>query len=198
VLEEQSGVKGVGEKARDASFEEAAADVSHKGRERRTRWYVAYTERCGEARAITNLHRQGFAVFCPWTRKTVRHARKTKTIRAPLFPSYLFVELDPAQDRWRAINGTRGISHLITNGDVPAPVPAGVVEAIMSRCNDAGIVSWKPMLQVGQTVRVSQGSFVDFIGTLEHLSPEGRVRILVELMGRSVAIRMHGEDLEPH
>jgi transcriptional antiterminator RfaH len=165
--------------------------------ERRARWFVAYTERRGEAVAIDNLRRQGFSTFCPWIHKTIRHARKTKAVLAPLFPSYVFVELDPAQDRWRSINGTRGVSHLIANGETLTPVPLGVVEAIRARTDEDDVVDWTTSLRVGQTVRINDGPFVNLVGTLEHLSPEGRVRVLVHLMGQLIAVRMHSNDLEP-
>jgi transcriptional antiterminator RfaH len=165
--------------------------------ERCARWFVAYTERRGEALAIDNLRRQGFGAFCPWIRKTIRHARKTQAVLAPLFPSYVFVELDTAQDRWRSINGTRGVSHLIANGETPTPVPSGVIEAIRVRTDGDGVVDWTTTLHVGQTVRINNGPFADLIGTLEHLSPEGRVRVLVHLMGQVVAVRMHSDNLEP-
>jgi transcriptional antiterminator RfaH len=162
-----------------------------------TRWYVAYTERRGEALAIDHLRRQGFGSFCPWIRKSIRHARKIKSVVAPLFPGYVFVELDPAQDRWRSVNGTRGVSHIISNGDAPTPVPPGVVEAIRARTDSDDVISWSSSLRVGQSVRISDGPFVDLIGTLEHLSPDGRVRVLVQLMGQAVSIRTHSNDLEP-
>jgi transcription elongation factor/antiterminator RfaH len=165
--------------------------------ERCARWFVAYTERRGEALAIDNLRRQGFGAFCPWIHRTIRHARKTKTVLAPLFPSYVFVELDPTQDRWRSINGTRGVSHLIANGETPTPLPLGVVEAIRARTGDDDVVDWTASFHVGQTVRISSGPFAELVGTLEHLPPEGRVRVLVHLMGQAVAVQMHRNDLEP-
>ena len=60
----------------------------------RADWYVVNTQPRAESRAKHHLELQGFGVFCPRYRKTVRHARKTKSAFAPLFPNYLFVCLD--------------------------------------------------------------------------------------------------------
>ena len=58
------------------------------------RWYVVHTQPHAEKRAICHLERQGFFIFCPRMHKTVRHARKTTRVLAPMFPNYLFVRLD--------------------------------------------------------------------------------------------------------
>src|SRR5665213_3569762 len=63
-----------------------------------TRWYVVQTQPRREARAIANLQRQNYRVFCPCIRKTVRHARKMSGVLAALFPKYLFVRLDVSRE----------------------------------------------------------------------------------------------------
>ncbi len=83
------------------------------------RWYVARSLSRQEARAEFHLLLQGFRVFLPWMTKTVRHARKLRTIKSPLFPTYMFVALDPARDPWRSVNGTFGVASLIMAGEAP-------------------------------------------------------------------------------
>ena len=73
------------------------------------RWFLVYARPKGEATARLNLAAQGFRAFLPQVRKTVRHARQLRTVRAPLFPRYLFVELDLARDRWLSIRSTIGV-----------------------------------------------------------------------------------------
>ncbi len=73
------------------------------------RWYAVRTQPNQEARAEHQLQRQGFATFLPRIGKSVRHARKLRQVRAPLFPGYLFVQLDLTRDRWRAVNSTYGV-----------------------------------------------------------------------------------------
>jgi Transcription antiterminator len=161
------------------------------------RWYVVHTRPHSEARAIANLEHQAFHVFCPRVPKTVRHARKLSRSMAPLFPDYVFVHLDAARDRWRSINGTRGVVRLISQGDIPAPVPNGVVEALQTRADSHGVISWISSLKLGQTVRISDGPFAGLVGTLESLDEAGRVHVLLQLMGRSVSAAFHGKALVP-
>lgn len=86
-------------------------------------WYVVQTHARAERKAAFHLERQGFTVYLPQYLKRWRHARKTEMRRAPLFPRYLFVTMDMAQARWRAIRSTIGVSALVCNGERPAPVP---------------------------------------------------------------------------
>ncbi len=89
------------------------------------RWYAVHTLPHNEARAEGHLNNQGFRTFLPKRRKSIRHARKIKTIDAAFFPRYLFVVLDMSRDRWRCINSTCGISRLVMRGDEPQPAPLG-------------------------------------------------------------------------
>ena len=90
------------------------------------RWYVAETHPQSEAKALAHLARQGYAAYLPRYLKSRRHARRTDTVKAPLFPGYLFVFMDVAKTRWRAIRSTIGIRHLICEGEKPLAVPPGV------------------------------------------------------------------------
>ncbi len=73
------------------------------------RWFVVNSKPKREMQAFMHLANQGFRLFMPKRRKTVRHARKTTVVLAPVFPSYIFVALDVTQPRWRSVNGTFGV-----------------------------------------------------------------------------------------
>ena len=96
------------------------------------RWYAVHTLPCNEARAEWHLGNQSFRTFLPKRRRTIRHARKLRTVEASFFPRYLFVVLDLSRHQWRSINGTYGVSRLVMCGDEPHPVPRGVVEALIA------------------------------------------------------------------
>jgi transcriptional antiterminator RfaH len=100
-----------------------------------TQWYVVHKQARAEEKAVWHFENQGFHCFIPRIRALRRHARKVTPVFSPLFRRHLFVpcELDIA--RWRAINGTRGIVRLLTNGKFPLPVPAGVVESLLTKCD---------------------------------------------------------------
>ena len=88
---------------------------------------MVQTQVNGEAKAARNLLRQGYDIYLPRYLKRRRHARKVDFVARPLFPRYMFVAIDMATQRWRSIQSTVGVSHLVCNGDDPAAVPEGVV-----------------------------------------------------------------------
>ena len=114
------------------------------------RWYVAQTQPHREFGAERQLAAQGFKTFLPTHWKTTRHARAFRTAKAPLFPGYLFVELALGRDRWRSVNGTFGVSRMIMAGELPQPVPAGVVEALLALRDSTDTVSFGDQLRPGQ------------------------------------------------
>jgi transcriptional antiterminator RfaH len=153
-------------------------------------WYVVHTQPQNETRAEINLRRQGFATYLPRYQRTRRHARKTETVTRPLFPRYLFVDIDLARDRWRAIQSTFGVSNLVFAGDRPLPMPEGVVEQIRGRENSDGFVTLGLPAGIGpgSRVRLIEGIFTDSKGVLERVADDRRVAILLELLGREVRV----------
>jgi len=162
-----------------------------------SRWYVVHTLPHREAGAARQLEFQGFRVYLPLHHKTVRHARRFRTVRAPFFPRYLFVELNVARDRWRSVNGTSGVSHLIMEGELPKPVPTGVVENLAAIRSHEGVISLATLLQPGQAVRILTGPFAEQVGKLIAVDDQARVRILLDVMGASVIVHSERTTLAP-
>jgi transcription elongation factor/antiterminator RfaH len=144
-----------------------------------------------------HLEAQGFRPFLPYIQKTIRHARQLRTVRAPLFPRYMFVILDLGRDRWLSVRGTVGVSSLFTCEDRPVPVPNGVVEGLITRTDEANLTRFDAGLTAGQPVRILSGPFADFVGTLERLDAAGRVRVLLTMMGTAVPVALHRSALLP-
>ena len=154
------------------------------------RWYVVQTQVNGEARATENLRRQGYEIYLPRYLKRRRHARKIDLVAKPLFPRYMFVAIDMATQRWRSIQSTSGVSHLVTNGDEPATVPDGVVRALRTREDAKGFVKLDaaPAFAPGDKVRVLGGAFMDNAGLFNGMAEHDRVAILLEMLGRQVRV----------
>ena len=161
------------------------------------RWYLVHALARQECRAEFQLSAQDYRVFLPSFAKTVRHARKLRVVRAPVFSGYLFVILDLGRDQWRSINGTFGVARIVTVEDRPQPVPPGLVEAMLDRTDAEGETHLTYSFSPGQSVRVVAGPFAQLVGTLERLDAGGRVRVLLEIMGGVVPVRLLSGALEP-
>ncbi len=163
----------------------------------RSRWFAVQTRPHCETRARLHLTNQGYATFLPLMLGTRRHARKTETVSAPLFPCYLFVSLDLARDQWRSVNGTVGVVSLVMPSGVPAPVPHGIVETLKASMEESGIVRFDAGLQRGQNIRVTAGPFAEFLGSLDRIDDAGRARVLLEIMGGQVPVTLPGGAIIP-
>jgi transcription antitermination factor NusG len=95
------------------------------------------------------------------------------------------------------VNGTRGVVRLLMQGGTPQPVPKGIVEGLEARTREDGTIDLRSALKIGGTVRIVDGPFAEFVGTLEHLDAAGRVRVLLALLGRSVSVALRSEALLP-
>jgi transcription elongation factor/antiterminator RfaH len=152
------------------------------------RWFAVQCQPHRERGAREHLLRQAFEVFLPLRAKTRRHARRIDRVLVPFFPGYLFVRLDLSIDRWRSVNGTFGVVRLLMQGETPAPVPRGVVEALASACDAVGAIVPRIELVEGQRVRLLDGAFAGLVGELDRMSETGRVRVLLEIMSQRTPV----------
>lgn len=159
-------------------------------------WYVVATKPNGECTALANLVKQGFAPYLPQIRTVRRHARRVEQVRRPLFPGYIFVSLDPQTARWRSINGTFGVRHILTNNGVPQAITGGFVEALMAREEGGVIDLQEPAFAAGDVVQVLDGPFAEQVGQIVSADQAGRVRLLLNLMGGDVASTLPADMVE--
>ena len=161
------------------------------------RWYLVHTQPNSERRAQLHLGAQGFTTHFPTIQKTIRHARQLRTVRAPLFPRYVFLILDLGRDRWLSVRSTFGVSSLFTCEGRPVSVPEGVVETLIQNTDEANLTLFSSGLASGQSVRILSGPFANLVGTLERLDDAGRVRVLLEMMGTAVPVALRRSAICP-
>ena len=162
------------------------------------RWFLAQHKPNSHRIAARNLARQGFRTFVPLQEETRRTGSRFVTQARPLFPGYLFVAFDPAAGNWRAINSTAGITRLVSTGagSAPRPVPDALVAGLMARCDGAGTLREAPRPpEPGERVTLATGPFADYVATVERLTPERRVWVLLDLMGQATRVAMDADAL---
>lgn len=82
-------------------------------------------------------------------------------------------------------------------GDRPHPVPRQVVEALIAAADARGILHFGDKLQVGGSVRLMAGPFAEQLAILDHLDDSGRVRVLLDILGRQIAISITANNVLP-
>ena len=158
------------------------------------RWYIVYTQPRAEDKALWHLRNQGFRCFLPKLQRTIRHARRQKTVLEALFPRYLFTMFDGGKTRWRSINGTHGVIHLLTHGPEPIPVPGGIVEGLLRDADELGLtpLSALGLLWPGRKVRINVGPFAGQIAEVDQAPLDGRarVRLLLSVLGGKTPLEL--------
>jgi len=159
-------------------------------------WYVIRTEPRAEYMASAELDRAGFEVFSP--RVKTQHPRAGHA-DVPLFPGYLFLRCDLAEDAPTFKQVAPHVSGWVSFGGVVPPLADEFVDALQQRLiniDDYGGL-WRRFHR-GEKVRIVAGKVQGFAEVLEEpRSPQARVRVLMEFMGRLVPAQVPWENLQP-
>jgi transcriptional antiterminator NusG len=176
----------------DADASEESQDVAD-GRE----WYVVHCYSGMETRVKRNLeHRvesmsmenRIFAVVVPTEEQIELKDGERRVVERRVFPGYILVQMILDDDSWSVVRNTPGITGFVGIGNRPTPLSAAEVDHIMSRI-EAGQPRVQVNFKVGDKVRITEGAFADFHGTVEEIDVErGKVRILVSIFGRETPV----------
>jgi transcriptional antiterminator RfaH len=153
-------------------------------------WVVVNAQPHKEQIALENLERQGFHAYCPMIRKRVKHARYCRELLRPLFPSYLFVHVQPDLQRWRPMLSTVGVRTLVRFGEQPSFLDDGFITALKSREVDGAITAPPSRYQVGQQVRIDGGAFDGLVATIIEMDEKDRMVLLMNVLSRPVKVKV--------
>jgi transcriptional antiterminator RfaH len=162
-------------------------------------WCVAHTQPLKELVAKHHLLDQGYKVYLPRFKKIIRHARKVEEKLAPLFPRYIFVGMDLESARWRSVNGTRGVSHLLMSNDLnPAKIPTPIIDDLRDQEIGEGIVSVASLARFvkGEKVRILDGALKDQMAIFESMDDTSRVQLLLRFMGKDMKMTLPNHSVE--
>lgn len=144
-------------------------------------YFCGVSKQGQETLAKRELENQKFEVYLP---VCITEWAKKPRVR-PFLPSYLFIRLDPVNDRWRAVFSTFGMRTVLCSGDHPQSVPDWIINDIKEREVD-GLVRLPPKVQCkfhkGDRVMV-KGSPVDAL--FDEVVDHRRAAVFLSLLGRS-------------
>lgn len=116
--------------------------------------------------------------------------RKTSTRK--FFPGYILVEMELNNETWHIVKDTPKVTGFVGGGQNPPPIPSEEVELITSRMEE-GEEKPKPKIEfeVGETVRVVDGPFLNFTGVVEDVNPDkGKLKVMVSIFGRVTPVEL--------
>ena len=148
-----------------------------------TNWFAVNTKPHLEDKAAFNIRRLGVEVLLPRIASVKSMFGATRTITAPMFPSYLFAQFSPERSL-HAIRFARGVRRVVSAGDTPIPVDSAIISSIQDRIDTRGFVELAPQqFEVGSEVLIKEGFLQGLTGVFEReLNGQKRVVILLESM----------------
>lgn len=172
------------------------------------RWYVVHAysgmEKAVERNLRERIERAGmqdkFGRILVPTEEVVelKNGKKSVTERR-LFPGYVLVEMEMADDTWHLIKHTSKVTGFVGGArNRPAPISEAEVRKIVNQMQE-GVDKPKPKVEwmVGELVRVKEGPFTDFNGAVEEVNYEkSKVRVSVTIFGRSTPVELDFAQVE--
>ena len=164
-------------------------------------WYVVHTQTGIEEKVKATLekkiHAEGLqdeiiSVIIPTEQVSEVRSGKKKITQRKFFPGYLLVEMDLSEKTYLFVKSSPGVTGFIGLGKKPVALPKEEVENILKRTKDtAAKPSPKVVFEKGEQVRVNEGPFLNFNGTIEEVYPEkGKVKVSVSIFGRSTPVEL--------
>lgn len=162
-------------------------------------WYVVHTYAGYENKVKTNLEKRVesmemqdkiFRVLVPMEKEyEIKNGKKKATLKK-VFPGYVLVEMIITDDSWYVVRNTPGVTGFVGPGSRPIPLSPSEVAQILKQM---GMDEPKPKIdfEVGESVRVVDGPFADFIGNVEEVLPDRRkIKVLVSMFGRETPVEL--------
>lgn len=171
-------------------------------------WYVLHTYSGYENKVKANLEKRVesmgmtdkiFRVVVPEEEETEIKNGKTKVVKRKVFPGYVLVEIVMTDDSWYVVRNTPGVTGFVGSsgaGSKPTPLLPEEVVSILKRMG----VEEKRIdvnYEIGETVRVKEGPFTNFTGTVEEMDKDkAKLKVLVNMFGRDTPVELEFTQIE--
>ena len=128
---------------------------------------------------------------------TYRRGASFQTKLKPLFPGYIFVAQKRFSGQFHKISNTRGVARIVRFGSNPTPVPSTIMEQLFARCDKKSVFRPIVSLDVGDDVKIAQGSLTGSIGKIIKIEPNHRVHLIFRFMGQESTLEIDLADVAP-
>lgn len=132
------------------------------------------------------------SVIIPTEQVSEVRSGKKKITQRKFFPGYLLVEMNLNEQTYLFVKTSPGVTGFIGSGKKPVPLPQSEVDNILKKTKDTQAKpSPKIVFEKGEQVRVTEGPFQNFNGSIEEIHPEkGKIKVSVSIFGRSTPVEL--------
>jgi transcriptional antiterminator NusG len=168
-------------------------------------WYIIHTYSSQEDRVKKNLDLRVetmdvkdkiFQVIVPTEDEVEIKDGLRKPVPRRVFPGYIIVQMKMDDQSWHVVRSTPGVTGFISAEDEgegrpkPIPLEESEVQAILNQMKSA-TPRVRVGLEPGQTVRIKEGPFLDFMGSVDEVYPDrSKVKVLVSFFGRDTPVEL--------
>ena len=119
----------------------------------------------------------------------VRNGQR-QNVTKKILPGYILIQMQMSDHSWNVVRNTPGITGFVSSGNKPVPLRADEVSKILKQMT-AEAPKVKVGFRQGQSVRVTDGPFIDFVGVVDEISTDkGKVKVLLSLFGRETPVEL--------
>ena len=165
------------------------------------KWYIAHVysgfkskvKKALEEKIASSLHPEKFGDVIVPTEEIVELVKgKKKTSSRKFYPGYILIRMELDDETWHIVNDMAKVSGFLGGRKTPTPISDEEAEQILGRM-EAGKLKPQPkfFFETGDEIRVIDGPFKNFNGTVEEVNPEkGKIKVLVSIFGRSTPVEL--------
>ena len=167
--------------------------------ENQKQWYIVHTYSGNEDRVQRNLEQrikfldsegEISQVIVPTEEEIEVRNGQRHTVTKKILPGYVIVQMNMSDQSWSVVRNTPGVTGFVSSGNKPVPLQEEEVNRILKQM-EAEAPKVKVGFRKGQSVRVVDGPFIDFMGIVDDISPEkGKVKVLLFLFGRETPVEL--------
>jgi transcriptional antiterminator NusG len=167
--------------------------------ETKKQWFVVHTYSGYEERVKKNLEQRIKAmdtgdeisqVVIPTEEEIEVRNGQRRTVTRKILPGYVLVQMKMNDQNWSLVRNTPGVTGFVGSGNKPNPLREDEVNRILKQMT-AEAPRVKAGFRKGQSVRVVDGPFIDFVGVVDEVSQEkGKVKVLLSLFGRETPVEL--------
>jgi len=167
--------------------------------ENQKEWFVVHTYSGYEERVKRNLEQRVksmdtgdkiFQVVVPTEEEIEVKDGQRRTVTKKILPGYVLVQMKMSDQSWNVVRNTPGVTGFVSSGSKPVPLREEEVSQILKQMA-AEAPKVKVGLRQGQSIRVIDGPFIDFVGIVDEVSAgKGKVRVLLSLFGRETSVEL--------
>jgi transcription termination/antitermination protein NusG len=160
-------------------------------------WFALFVRSKHEFAVEKELSKKHIETFIPTVQKFRQWTDRKKLIAFPLFPGYLFVHMNPCPEEFSKVLKTPGSVKLLSAGNGnPTPVPTEEILSLKIVLENTEHFDVYPYLKEGSRIRIKNGPLKGIEGILKMKENQYMCIINIEILGRSIGVKIYADDLE--